>query len=69
MFADRIEINSPGGLANNLTIDSMAARQATRNETIASALGRMHIPGSEKRQFFMERRGDGVPIILREPRR
>ena len=69
MFADRVEINSPGGLANNLTIDSMAARQATRNETIASALGRMpvgDIPGSEKRQFFMERRGDGVPIILRE---
>ena len=69
MFADRIEINSPGGLANNLTIDSMAARQATRNETIASVLGRMSvgdIPGSEKRQFFMERRGDGVPIILRE---
>ncbi len=69
MFADRIEINSPGGLANNLTIDSMAARQATRNETITSVLGRMpvgDIPGSEKRQFFMERRGDGVPIILRE---
>ena len=69
MFADRIEINSPGGLANNLTIDSMAARQATRNETIASVLGRMSvggIPGSEKRQFFMERRGDGVPVILRE---
>ncbi len=69
IFTDRIEINSPGGLANNLTIDSMAARQATRNETIASVLGRMSvrdIPGSEKRQFFMERRGDGVPIILRE---
>ena len=69
MFSDRVEINSPGGLANNLTIDSMATRQATRNETIASALGRMPvggIPGSEKREFFMERRGDGVPIILRE---
>ena len=69
MFADRIEINSPGGLANSLTIDSMAHRQATRNETIASVLGRMsvgEIPGSEERQFFMERRGDGVPIILRE---
>ncbi len=69
MFADRLEVNSPGGLANNLTIDSMAARQATRNQTIASVLGRMPVggvPGSEKRQFFMERRGDGVPIILRE---
>ena len=26
------------------------------------------IPGSEKRLHFMERRGDGVPIILRETR-
>ena len=69
MFVDRVEINSPGHLPNNLTIDSMAARQATRNEAIASVLGRTpvgNIPGSGNRQFFMERRGDGVPIILRE---
>ena len=69
MFADRIEINSPGGLPNNLTINSMAVRQSTRNEALTSILGRMpvaDIRGSGDRQFFMERRGDGVPIIIRE---
>lgn len=69
MFADRLEINSPGGLSNNLTIDSMDVRQSTRNEALASILGRIpvgDIRGSGERQFFMERRGDGVPTILRE---
>ena len=71
MFADRIEVNSPGGLANNLTIDSMAARQATRNEVLASVFGRMPtsgIQGAGGRLFIMERRGDGVPAIRRETR-
>ena len=36
MFADRLEINSPGALPNNLTIDSMDVRQSTRNEALAS---------------------------------
>lgn len=69
MFSDRIEIISPGGLPNNLTIDSMYIRQSTRNEALTSMLGRMsveNIHGSGDRQFFMERRGDGVPIIRRE---
>lgn len=69
MFADRLEINSPGGLPNNLTIESMDIRQSTRNEALTSMLGRMsvgNIRGSDDRQFFMERRGDGVPIIFRE---
>ena len=69
MFEDRVEIQSPGPLPNNLTVESIAARQATRNQTLASALGRMPVagtPGSDHRRFFMERRGDGVPLILRE---
>ena len=69
MFTDRLKINSPGGLPNNLTIESMEDRQSTRNEALTSMLGRMsvgNIRGSEDRQFFMERRGDGVPIINRE---
>ena len=68
MFTDRLEINSPGSLPNNLTTESMVDRQATRNEAIASAFARMpvgEIPGSGNRSFFMERRGDGVSIILR----
>ncbi|MCY4353927.1 MAG: putative DNA binding domain-containing protein [Truepera sp.] len=71
MFADRLEIQSPGSLPNNLTVESMATRQATRNEALASVLGRMPVGGvrgSEDRHYFMERRGDGVPIIRRETR-
>ena len=69
MFTDRVELNSPGGLPNNLTIDSMDIRQSTRNEALASIFGRISVGavrGSGDRQFFMERRGDGVPTILRE---
>ena len=69
MFDDRLEIQSPGALPNNLTVDSMASRQSTRNEALTSALSHMPVKGargSENRLYFMERRGDGVPIILRE---
>ena len=69
MFDDRVELCSPGSLPNNLTVDSMGERQSTRNEVLTSALGRMSVGGIEgagSRRFFMERRGDGVPIIRRE---
>ncbi len=69
MFEDRLEIQSPGALPNNLTVESMTERQVTRNDVLASVLGRMPVGGlrgSEDRQYFMERRGDGVPIIRRE---
>lgn len=71
MFEDRLEIQSPGALPNNLTVESMATRQATRNQILTSVLGRMPVGGvrgSEERRYFMERRGDGVSIILRETR-
>ena len=71
MFEDRLEIQSPGSLPNNLTVESMTERQATRNEALTSVLGRMPVGGvlgSDDRQYFMERRGDGVPIIRRETR-
>lgn len=69
MFEDRVEINSPGSLPNNLTTDSIYYRTSTRNEVIVSVLGRMpvgDIPGSGHRKYFMERRGDGIPIIVEE---
>ena len=71
MFADRLEIQSPGSLPNNLTVESMETRQVTRNEAVTSVLARMPVggvQGSEDRRYFMERRGDGVPIIRRETR-
>lgn len=71
MFADRLELNVPGSLPNNLTIEDMSARQSTRNEAVVSVLARQpvaEIPGSRNRVFFMERRGSGVPIIMRATR-
>ena len=69
MFDDRLEIQSPGSLPNNLTLESMELRQSTRNEALTSVLARMPVGGvngGEDRRFYMERRGDGVPIIQRE---
>ena len=69
MFDNRVEIQSPGSLPNNLTVESMASRQSTRNEALTSILGRMPVGGTrggENRRYYMERRGDGVLIIQRE---
>ena len=69
MFDERLEIQSPGSLPNNLTVESMASRQSTRNEALTSVLARMPVGatrGGEDRRYYMERRGDGVPIIQRE---
>jgi len=68
MFDDRMEIYSPGALPNTVSIDSIHLRQATRNELLTSLLSRCRIgfdddPG---RSFYLERRGEGVPIIMGE---
>ncbi len=69
MFANRLEISSPGGLPNNLTEQSMMDRQATRNQVLVSVLRRVPVPElreTQDRQYIMEQRGDGVPIIRRD---
>ena len=71
MFEDRLEIDSPGALPNGMTIANMEVSQSTRNDVIASVFRRLSvsdIPGSEKRQFLMEVRGDGVAAIVRATR-
>jgi len=69
MFSDRLEIFSPGTIPNTMTIDSLALRQAARNELITSLLARCVINFDEitaGRGFLMDKRGEGVPIILSE---
>lgn len=69
MFDDRLEIYSPGPLPNTVTVDNIALRQATRNELITSLLAETPVVetvGDVGRGFFMEKRGDGVPIIINE---
>ncbi len=71
IFDDRLELYSPGALPNTLTIQTMRNLQATRNETLASILRRLEvgdIMGSGDRQYFLELRGEGVPIIFEQTR-
>jgi len=51
VFNNRIEIRSPGGLPNTLTLDSIQFRQFTRNQVVASFLSGFG---------YMERRGKGI---------
>ena len=70
MFTDRLELYSPGALANTLTVDDLRYNQATRNELLARLLSETtldHDMGAQVvRQHFLERRGEGVGIILNE---
>lgn len=69
IFDDRLEIFSPGGLVNSMSVESLALRTATRNERITNLLAECPISDDTAifgRQRLMERRGDGVNIIMRE---
>jgi len=65
LFADRLEISTPGGLPNSLTVDSMDANSISRNETLVNLLSRYY-PADPvtRRQNLIERRGEGVPTII-----
>ncbi|MBF0239998.1 MAG: putative DNA binding domain-containing protein [SAR324 cluster bacterium] len=69
LFADRLEIFSPGTIPNTMTIDSLSERQSVRNELLSSLLARcpmnVNAVGSN-RSFIMDKRGEGVPIIITE---
>lgn len=73
MFTDRFELYSPGALANSLTIDKLPYNQATRNELLSRLLSEITLDddvGKQvKRRHFLERRGEGVGIILSESER
>lgn len=69
LFEDRLELFSPGTIPNTMTIESITERQSSRNELITSLLARcpmnVDAPGSQ-RSFIMDKRGEGVPIIVTE---
>lgn len=67
LFDDRLEIFSPGMLPNTMTPESLPLRQVCRNELIASLLARCPVEaatGVSHRRYIMDRRGEGVPLIL-----
>ena len=64
LFADRLELYSPGGLPNTLTLTDMPYRTFTRNQLLVSFLSRQR--SKRTGEVFLESRGEGVRKILRE---
>ncbi len=74
VFANRLEIMSPGGLPNTMTVESLPLLQAARNEVLTSLLARCAIPPvafelDSGRTTFMDKRGEGVNVILERSER
>ena len=72
MFDDRLELYSPGAIPNTMTIETMPLRQYSRNELLTSLLARCSLPrgnGFSERVAIMDKRGEGIPIILSESTR
>ena len=64
LFADRLELYSPGGLPNTLTLADMPYRTFTRNQLLVSFLSRQR--SKRTGAVFLESRGEGVRKILRQ---
>ena len=62
LFADRLELYSPGKLPNTLTLEDMPYRTFTRNQLLVSFLSRQR--SKRTGQVFLESRGEGVRKIL-----
>ena len=62
LFADRLEIYSPGKLPNTLTLEAMPYRVFTRNQLLVNFLS--HIHSKRTGRVFLESRGEGVRKIL-----
>ncbi|MFL6203527.1 MAG: ATP-binding protein [Thermoanaerobaculia bacterium] len=67
LYSDRLELYSPGGLPNTLTLESMPFRVFTRNQLLVSFLSRMR--SRRTGRAFLESRGEGVRRILEESER
>jgi predicted HTH transcriptional regulator len=68
IFSNRLELYSPGALSNTLAVDTLISNQITRNELLTRLLSEIELDGDIKvnRRYFLERRGEGVGIIIRE---
>jgi predicted HTH transcriptional regulator len=68
MYEDRLEVLSPGGLPNTITLESMRYRQFTRNQLLISFLSKMKSPRDDNviKGHYIEERGEGVARILDE---
>ncbi len=59
MFADRLEIQSPGGLFGNVTVENIEEERSTRNARLMRMMEDLHI---------VENRGSGIKAMLQAVR-
>ena len=59
MFADRLEVESPGGLFGNVTIDNIEHQHSTRNARLMRMMEDLHL---------VENRGTGIKVMLQSLR-
>ena len=62
LFADRLELYSPGKLPNTMTLEEMPYRVFTRNQLLVNFLSRIH--SRRTARVYLESRGEGVRRIL-----
>jgi ATP-dependent DNA helicase RecG len=55
MFADRLEVENPGGLYGGVTVDKLQEGQSTRNRLLVQLMEDMHL---------VENRGSGIDAML-----
>lgn len=70
LFSDRLELCSPGLPPCGIALDALEYRQASRNNTVVSLLATCPVQGGmpglrTSRATLMDRRGEGVGVILR----
>jgi ATP-dependent DNA helicase RecG len=71
LFADRLELYSPGALLNSMTVETISMMSMPRNEVLSSLFSRYY-PLRDSglgREYLMDRRGSGVDVILAESER
>ena len=74
LFENRLELYSPGSIPNSMGVESLPHMQSARNEFVTSLLSKCSVPGdisglTTDRRTMMDKRGEGVPLILDNSRR
>ena len=69
LFADRLEIYSPGEIPNTLEPENLLHIQSSRNEVVSSLLAKCPVPTdvpwlATDRKTLMDKRGEGMRIIV-----
>jgi len=59
LYADRLEVQSPGGLYGNVTVDTLEEEQSTRNRLLMKFMEDFHL---------VENRGSGIRAMVRAMR-